>query len=96
MARQKTALQQLISVGPAIERDFHSLGIHTVAQLARQDPCKMYDRLCRLTGERQDICCLDVFRAAVAQARSPQLRAGQCQWWYWSRKRKAEDARGKK
>lgn len=44
------------------------------------------------TGERQDLCCLDVFRAAVAQARNPRLPAEQCQWWYWSRKRKAEDA----
>jgi len=32
---------------------------------------------------------LDVFRAAVAQARDPRLPAEQCQWWYWSRKRKA-------
>ena len=26
--------------------------------------------------------------AAVAQARDPQLPVEQCQWWYWSRKRK--------
>ena len=31
---------------------------------------------------------IDVFRAAVAQARNPRLPAEQCQWWYWSRKRK--------
>jgi hypothetical protein len=40
-----------------------------------------------------DICCLDVFRAAVAQARNPHLPVEQCQWWYWSRKRKARDGR---
>lgn len=84
--------QQLISVGPAIERDFHLLGIRTIPQLARRNPLNMYNELCRLTGQRQDICCLDVFRAAVAQARDPRLPAEQCQWWYWSRKRKAEDA----
>jgi hypothetical protein len=42
-----------------------------------------------VTGKSQDICCLDVFSAAVAQARNPQLPAEQRQWWYWSRKRKA-------
>jgi pathogenicity locus Cdd1 protein len=87
----RTRFQELISVGPVIEQDFHLLGIHTVEQLARQNPKKMYDKLCKLTGERQDICCLDVFQAAVAQARDPRLPAERCQWWYWSRKRKAEN-----
>ncbi|HEV2616076.1 MAG TPA: helix-hairpin-helix domain-containing protein [Candidatus Acidoferrales bacterium] len=87
-----TEFQQIISVGPAIERDFHLLGIRTVRQLAQRNPRKMYEQLCRLTGRRQDICCLDVFRAAVAQARDPLLPAEQCQWWYWSRKRRVEDA----
>lgn len=91
----RTGFQQLISVGPAIERDFHLLGIRSIAQLARQTPRKMYDKLCKLSGEHQDICCLDVFEAAVAQARDPQLPAEKCQWWYWSRKRK-EHARKNK
>lgn len=91
-----TRLQQLISVGPAIERGLHLLGIRSTAQLARQNPRKMYDKLCQLTGEHQDICCLDVFCAAVAQARNPRLPVEQCQWWYWSRQRKAENARKKK
>jgi len=43
-----------------------------------------------VTRQPQDICCLDVFSAAVAQARNPQLPPEQCQWWYWSRKRKAD------
>jgi hypothetical protein len=34
---------------------------------------------------------LDVFRAAVAQAKDPQLPADQCQWWYWSRNRKRSE-----
>lgn len=94
--QSKAVFQHLISVGPAIERDLQLLEIDTVAQLAKQDPRRMYDKLCRLTGEPQDICCLDVFRAAVAQARDPRLPAEQCQWWYWSRKRKAQNARKKK
>jgi hypothetical protein len=71
-----------------MERDFLMLGIGSVPQLARQDPDRMYEKLCSLTGQRQDLCVLDVFRAAVAQARHPRLPAEQCQWWYWSRRRK--------
>ena len=91
--RETQHLQDLISIGPAMLRDFELLGIHSVAQLAKSDPRQMYRRLCEITGERQDICCLDVFRAAVAQARNPRLPAEKCVWWYWSRKRKARSAK---
>ena len=87
-------LQDLISVGPAMARDFELMGIRTVSGLSRRNPEKLYEKLCRVTGKAQDICCLDVFRAAVAQARNPQLPAEKCRWWYWSRHRKARDARG--
>ena len=76
-----------------MERDFEMLGIRSVPQLARQDPDRMYEKLCSLTGQRQDPCVLDVFCAAVAQARDPRLPVAQCQWWYWSRKRKASAAK---
>lgn len=92
MAVQQRRLDDLISVGPAIVRDFELLGIRSVEQLSRRNPEKLYERLCEITGQAQDICCLDVFRAAVAQARNPQLPLEQCQWWYWSRRRKGQDA----
>jgi nucleotidyltransferase/DNA polymerase involved in DNA repair len=85
-------LRDLVSVGPAIERAFHSLGVHSVAQLARANPEALYKRLCRMRGERIDPCCLDTFVAAVAQARDPKLPAEKCAWWYWSRQRKAREA----
>ncbi|HUE57793.1 MAG TPA: helix-hairpin-helix domain-containing protein [Candidatus Udaeobacter sp.] len=81
-------LGDLVSIGPAMLQDFERLGIRSVAQLARQNPQRMYARLGRATGRRQDPCVLDTFCAAVAQARNPRLPAEQCQWWYWSRKRK--------
>jgi hypothetical protein len=89
MAAATRQLKDLISIGPAMLRDFEMLGIRTVSGLADADPRRMYRKLCRLTGERQDPCVLDVFRSAVAQARNPRLPAQQCQWWYWSRVRKA-------
>ena len=69
-------------------RDFDKLGVRSVAQLARAKPETLYEKLCEVAGQRQDICCLDVFTAAVAQARNPRLPAAQRQWWYWSRVRK--------
>jgi hypothetical protein len=93
MQTQERRLQDLISVGPAIAHDFELLGIKSVAQLAQAKPERLYEELCRVTGQAQDICCLDVFRAAVAQAKNPHLPLEQCQWWYWSRQRKARDAR---
>jgi Pathogenicity locus len=91
MGEQKRELGDLISIGPAMLRDFELLGIGSVAQLARQDPRRMYEKLSRKTGQRQDPCVLDTFCAAVAQARNPRLPAEQCQWWYWSRKRKQKE-----
>jgi hypothetical protein len=85
---QRRRLEDLISIGPAMLHDFEMLGIRSVAQLARQNPQRMYARLTRVSGQRQDPCVLDVFCAAVAQARNPRLPAEKCQWWYWSSKRK--------
>jgi hypothetical protein len=87
--QNQRSLQDLISIGPAMLRDFELLGIRSVPQLAKQNPHKMYSRLERLTGTHQDPCVLDTFQAAVAQARNPRLPAQKCQWWYWSRKRKS-------
>ena len=89
----KRRFRDLVSVGPAIERDFEMLGIRGVPHLARQSPERMYEKLCSLTGQRQDPCVLDVFCAAVAQARDPRLPAEQCQGCDWSRRRKASAAK---
>ena len=91
MPIEERKLKDLVSIGPAMLRDFELLGIASVTQLSRQNPEKLYEKLCRISKQPVDICCLDVFRAAVAQARNPRLPADQRQWWYWSRRRKARD-----
>ena len=82
-------LRDLSGIGPAMMKDFELLGIESVAHLARQNPQKLYNRLCELTGTTQDPCVLDTFACAVAQARDPNLPSEQRNWWYWSRQRKA-------
>lgn len=90
MKKDSRELKDLISIGPAMLRDFALLKIRTVEQLANQDPKKLYARLGRVAKLHQDICVLDTFQAAVAQARNPRLPAEQCQWWWWSNRRKQE------
>jgi hypothetical protein len=82
-------LRDLAGIGPAALHDFQMLEIRSVPQLAKANGRRLYDRLCELTGQRQDPCVWDVFECAVAQARNPDLPAEQRQWWYYSRKRKA-------
>ena len=91
-APDRRRLCDLVSVGPATIRDLELLGIRTVAALVARDPRRLYERLCDLTGVRQDPCVEDVFSAAVAQARDPDLPADRCRWWYWSGVRKGRGA----
>lgn len=88
MREDQRDLKDLAGIGPAMLRDLNLLGVHTVDALRRRNPIRMYRELCRLKGEVQDICCLDVFTAAVAQARDPNLPAEQSQWWFYSKRRK--------
>ncbi len=81
-------LIELAGVGPAILEDLTALGITRVQQLARCDARRLHRRLCVLTGKRVDLCVQDVFSAAIAHARDPELDAERRCWWYWSRIRK--------
>jgi hypothetical protein len=90
--RKERELAHLVSIGPAMLRDFRMLGVHSVAQLADEEPQELYERLCRITGKPEDPCVLDVFSAAVAQARDAELPPAQRQWWYWSENRKRRAA----
>ena len=90
MAKDERQLKELVSVGPAMLEDFELLGVKSVSQLRRRSPQRLYRELCRVRGERIDPCCLDVFTAAVAQAKDPHLPIEQRQWWYWSKVRKSK------
>ncbi|CAN5298108.1 hypothetical protein BH10PSE17_BH10PSE17_36200 [soil metagenome] len=82
-AEDVTLLEQIPNIGSSIAEDLRSLGISTPAALKRADPQGLYDRLCRLTGERQDPCVLDTFVAAVDFMNGAPSKP----WWHYSRKR---------
>jgi nucleotidyltransferase/DNA polymerase involved in DNA repair len=82
-------LRDLAGVGKSIEADLIGLGVTSVTELAARDGDELYDQLCIKTRSYQDPCVLDTFRCAVAQARDPKLSTDKCNWWWWSRQRKA-------
>ena len=89
MQADDRSLRNLAGVGPAIEADFHLLGVKSVQALASSDPDQLFEKLCAKTKTRQDPCVLDTFRCAVAQARNPRLPVEQRNWWWWSQRRKS-------
>jgi Pathogenicity locus len=81
-------LKDLRGIGVKMLGDFEKLGIRSVDELKSRDAQKLYDRICKLSGTRQDPCVLDTYRCAIEQARHPDLPVEQTNWWYWSRVRK--------
>ena len=81
--RTRSPLEIIPGVGPSVAADLESLGIGRVEDLKRADPQKLYDRLCRQTGTRQDPCVLYTFRCAVYFASTARPSAERLNWWWW-------------
>ncbi|HEU4951168.1 MAG TPA: helix-hairpin-helix domain-containing protein [Holophagaceae bacterium] len=77
-------LTDLPNVGPSVAGDLRSLGIRAPEQLLGQDPVALYDRLCALTGVRQDPCVLDVFISVVRFMGGEEPKP----WWAYTDERK--------
>lgn len=80
-------LQVIPGVGPSIAGNLEALGINTLAELRKQDPERLYDRLNALYGVRQDPCVLYVFRCAVYFARTEEPNLDLLKWWNWKDRR---------
>jgi predicted DNA-binding transcriptional regulator YafY len=76
--------QRLGSVGPATAADLLQLGFRRIDDLRGQDPIALYERLCALTGRRQDPCVEDTLRCAIARAEQPELPERWRQWHRWT------------
>ncbi len=79
-------LEQLPNIGPALAADLRLLGIHHPDELRHHDPFVMYQRLCALTGQRQDPCVLDTFMAATDFMQGAAPRP----WWHYTAQRKRQ------
>ena len=83
MRFKRDELRQLPAIGPSMASDLRRLGVRSVKDLARRDPERLYARLCKITGERQDPCVLYTFRCAVYAARTPRPQADLLKWCNW-------------
>ena len=83
-ARDVRRFTDIPNVGPATAADFATLGLKTPQELVGKDPRALYDRLCRLTGERHDPCVIDVFVASVRFMEGGRARP----WWAFTAERK--------
>ena len=70
-------------VGRSIAEDFWNLGLRKVADLKKQDPQKLYDRLCELQAAHVDRCMLYVMRCAVYFASTTKPKPELLKWWNW-------------
>jgi len=77
-------LEDLPNIGKACAKDLRLLGIRAPADLINQDPFKLYERLCEITGVRHDPCLLDVFMSVTSFMQGgPALS-----WWSFTEERK--------
>jgi hypothetical protein len=76
-------LQRAPGIGPSLATDLRDLGVYSLSALARRDPERLYQRLCRLRGVRQDPCVLYAFRCAVYFARTRRPKPELLKWWSW-------------
>jgi hypothetical protein len=72
------------NVGPAIEKDFATLGLIEPAELIGKDPYQMYKDLCFITQRRHDRCVIDVFISAVRYMEGGPTK----KWWEFTEERK--------
>gem|GEM_PF-312508 len=83
-------LLALRNIGPAMRADLARLGVRNATHLATLDADRLYLKLQRLTGARQDPCVWDTFAAAIHQARTGEAMP----WWHFTRERKRRQSEG--
>ena len=85
VVREKTVrLTDLPNIGKAGAADLRLLGIRKPGDLVGQDPYEMYERLCLITGCRQNPCALDVLISVTRFMGGDQPRP----WWAYTEERK--------
>lgn len=78
-------LEALPNVGKAIAADFRRIGIDHPKKLIGKDPVELYNKLCTISGKKQDSCVLDVFMSVVHF-----MNGGDpLPWWSFTKKRKS-------
>lgn len=83
-ASEVTKFKQIPNVGPRMEEDFMKLGIKNPQDLKGKDPFSLYQKMCRVSGVRQDPCVLDTYIAVIDFMNGAPARP----WFYYTKERK--------
>lgn len=84
--KEVKVLQDIPNVGPAMARDFILLDIHKPVDLINKDPLKLYNKMCQVSGSRQDPCVLDTYIAVIKFMNGSSARP----WYFYTKKRKSD------
>ncbi len=74
----------LPNIGPAMAKDFVTLGYFAPSQLLGADPLALYQALCLASGSRQDPCVLDVMMSVTDFLGGAPAKP----WWHYTETRK--------
>lgn len=85
-AREVKKFQDIPNVGPAMARDFALLKIKNPEELKKQDAYKLYLKMCKVSGVRQDPCVLDTYMAVVDFMNGAPAKP----WFYYTKSRKQQ------
>lgn len=83
-------LEELPNIGKAMAKDLQRIGIRHPQKLAGKDPFQLYETLCFKSGEKHDLCVIDVFMSAVHFMESGEALP----WWKFTSKRKQQISEG--
>lgn len=83
-ADQVKKLADIPNVGPAMIRDFAMLGITKPIQLKDKDAFRLYTKLSKITGARQDPCVLDTYIAVIHFMNGAPAKP----WYMYTKERK--------
>ncbi len=77
-------LTDLPNIGPSLAQDLTLIGITHPDELTGRDPVDLYERLCEVTGSRQDPCVLDTFMSITDFMDGGEPKV----WWAYTEERK--------
>ncbi|MGQ0646584.1 MAG: helix-hairpin-helix domain-containing protein [Gemmatimonadaceae bacterium] len=83
-ARAVSHLEDLPNVGKATAADLRAIHLTSPSQLVGQDPYRLYERMNRVLGARQDPCMCDVLISVVRYMEGAPARP----WWHYTAERK--------
>ena len=78
--------EDIPNVGPTMARDFNLLGLNKPTDLINKNPLTLYNKMCKITGVRQDPCVLDTYIAVIDFMNGASAKP----WYFYTKTRKKE------